>query len=166
MEPNLSQIRWKLTARYVVISAFVLLMFGIAVFLEVSRARSALLREQVQQLASAAASQMPLILHEMEEYNQIPHQQLLLESGHIARLESRASRLQDKTIVLFDRNRTILSQFGDLPADLKALQAMKKPNQRQFLNVPNGVAYWRPVYLREDTSKSRQLEGYVFTALS
>lgn len=32
MEPNLSQIRWKLTARYVVISAFVLLMFGIAVF--------------------------------------------------------------------------------------------------------------------------------------
>ncbi|MEN9861559.1 MAG: hypothetical protein RLZZ515_2041 [Cyanobacteriota bacterium] len=166
MEPNLSQIRWKLTARYVVISAFVLLMFGIAVFLEVSRARSALLREQVQQLASAAASQMPLILHEMEEYNQIPHQQLLLESGHIARLESRASRLQDKTIVLFDRNRTILSQFGDLPADLKALQAMKQPNQRQFLNVPNGVAYWRPVYLREDTSNSRQLEGYVFTALS
>lgn len=71
MEPDLSRIRWKLTGRYVVISSFVLVMFGIAVFLEVSRARTALLREQVQQLASTAASQMPLILHEMEEYNQL-----------------------------------------------------------------------------------------------
>ena len=79
MEPDLSRIRWKLTGRYAVISSFVLVMFGIAVFLEVSRARSALLREQVQQLASTSASQMPLILHEMEEYNQLPHQQLLRE---------------------------------------------------------------------------------------
>ena len=166
MEPDLSRIRWKLTGRYVVISSFVLVMFGIAVFLEVSRARTALLREQVQQLASTAASQMPLILHEMEEYNQLPHQQLLRESGHIARLESQASTLQHKKIVLFDKDRTILSQFGAMPADLKALEALAQPEERQFITVPNGVAYWRPVYLRESTASNRELEGYVFTSIS
>lgn len=72
MEPDLSRIRRKLTGRYVVISAFVLLVFGLAVFPEVSRARTALLREHVQQLASAAASQMPLILHAVEECNLLP----------------------------------------------------------------------------------------------
>ncbi len=39
MEPDLSRIRRKLTGRYVVISAFILLVFGLAVFPEVSRAR-------------------------------------------------------------------------------------------------------------------------------
>ena len=166
MEPDLSRIRWKLTGRYVLISAFVLLVFGIAVFLEVSRARSALLREQVQQLASAAASQMPLILHEVEEYSHLPNQQLQLESGHVALLESRASALENKKIVLFDKDRQILSQFGKLPADLKALQTLRNPNERQFLAVPNGVAYWRPVYLRDSTAANRELEGYVFSAVS
>lgn len=166
MEPDLSRIRWKLTGRYALISCFVLVMFGIAVFLEVSRARSALLREQVQQLASTAAAQMPLILHEMEEFNQLPHQQLLRESGHIALLESQASTLQKKKIVLFDKERTILSQFGDMPADLKALETLAQPYERQFITVPNGVGYWRPVYLRESTASNRELEGYVFTSLS
>ncbi|MBM5793592.1 MAG: HAMP domain-containing histidine kinase, partial [Cyanobacteria bacterium K_DeepCast_0m_m1_088] len=166
MEPDLSRIRWKLTGRYVLISGFVLLVFGVAVFLEVSRARSALLREQVQQLASAAASQMPLILHEVEEYSHLPDQQLQLESGHVALLESRASTLDNKKIVLFNKDRQILSQFGELPTDLKALQALNRPNERQSVAVPNGVGYWRPVYLRESTAANRQLEGYVFSALS
>ena len=166
MEPDLSRIRWKLTGRYVLISAFVLLVFGIAVFLEVSRARSALLREQVQQLASAAASQMPLILHEVEEYSHLPNQQPQGESGHIALLETRASTLEGKKIILFDKNRKILSQFGELPADLKTLKALKHPNERQYIALANGVAYWRPVYLRESTEANRELEGYVFSALS
>ncbi|MEY3963542.1 MAG: hypothetical protein RLZZ106_797 [Cyanobacteriota bacterium] len=166
MEPDLSRIRWKLTGRYVLISGFVLLVFGVVVFLEVSRARSALLREQVQQLASAAASQMPLILHEVEEYNQLPNQQLQLESGHVALLESRASTLDTKKIVLFNKDRQILSEYGELPTDLKALQSLKRPNERQSVAVPNGVGYWRPVYLRESTAANRELEGYVFSALS
>lgn len=95
-----------------------------------------------------------------------PHQQLLRESGHTARLESQASTLQHKKIVLFDKDRTILSQFGAMPADLKALEALAQPEERQFITVPNGVAYWRPVYLRESTASNRELEGYVFTSIS
>ena len=166
MEPDLSRIRWKLTGRYVLISAFVLLVFGVAVYLEVSRARSALLREQVQQLASAAASQMPLILHEVEEYSHLPNQQLQLESGHVALLDVRASTLENKKIILFNKNGDILSQFGEMPTDLKILHTLKQQDERQFLSIPNGLAYWRPVYLRETTADNRELEGYVFSALS
>jgi signal transduction histidine kinase len=166
MERDLSRIRWKLTGRYVLISAFVLLAFGIAVFLEVSRARSALLREQVQQLASAVASQMPLILHEVEEYSHLPDPQLQGESWHAALLETRTSTLEGKKIILFDKNRQILSQFGELPADLKVLKALKYPNERQYIALASGVAYWRPVYLRESIEANRELEGYVYSALS
>lgn len=166
MEPDLSRIRRKLTGRYVVISAFVLLIFGLAVFLEVSRARTALLREQVQQLASAAASQMPLILHEVEEYNLMPGQGNHLESGSIALLDASSANLESKQIILLNKNRSVLSQFGAMPLNLQRVLPKHKLNQRQFLNVPGGLAYWRPVYLRETSAADRELEGYVLSAVS
>ncbi len=166
MEPDLSRIRRKLTGRYVVISAFVLLVFGLAVFLEVSRARKALLREQVQQLASAAASQMPLILHEVEEYNLLPSQTAHLESGHVALLDAGSANLDQKRIVLLNKNRIMLSQFGTMPFDLQAVLPTSQFDQRQYLNLPSGIAYWRPVYLRETSASDRQLEGYVLSAVS
>lgn len=166
MEPDLSRIRWQLTGRYVLMSAFVLLVFGLAVFLEVSRARSALLREQVQQLASAAASQIPLILREVEEDNHLAHQQPEPASGLVALGERRASTRKNKKIILFNKDKQILRQFGELPTDLKALQALKHPTEHQYLESPRAVAYWRPVYQRQSTAANRALEGYVFSALS
>ena len=165
-DPDLSQIRWRLTRRYGVISIFVPLVFGGAVFLEVQRARTAMLREQVQQLASAAASQMPLILHETEEYRRDPSAQAKAESGPALMLETRATTLETKKIVLLDRRQQVLSQFGALPVDLQSLLPRRGLHQRQFLKIANGIAYWRPVVLRDSAAADGQLEGYVFAALS
>ena len=166
MEPDLSRIRWNLTGRYVVISGFVLLLFGVAVFVEVSRARALLLREQVQQLASAAAAQMPLILHEVEEFKAKPAQDPLLEPGRLADLDARSTTLESKRIVLLDKHKTVLSQFGEMPLDVAAVIPTQAIDQRQNLTLANGVAYWRPVYLRNSAALDRELEGYVLTALS
>ena len=40
VQPDLSMIRWRLTGRYALISSGVMLAFGTAVFIEVSRALS------------------------------------------------------------------------------------------------------------------------------
>ena len=166
LEPDLSRIRWNLTGRYVVISGFVLLLFGVAVFVEVSRARALLLREQVQQLAYAAAAQMPLILHEVEEFKAKPAQDPPMEPSRLADLDARSTSLDSKRIVLLDKHKTVLSQFGEMPLDVNALIPTQSIDQRHDLTLVQGVADWRPVYLRHSTASGRELEGYVLTALS
>lgn len=166
MEPDLSPIRWKLTRRYFLISGFVLLVFGTSVFVEVSRARSLLLREQVKQLASSAASQMPLILHEAEEYRLANGSIKITEPPNLAVVDAQPTSIGPKKIVLLDKQMNLLSQNGSMPLDVAAVRPTRNLDQRQDLMVPGGVAYWRPVYLRESVGANRQLEGYVLSALS
>lgn len=166
MEPDLSGIRWRITGRYALISGFVLLTFGLAVFVEVSRARAVLLREQVRQLASSAAAQMPLILHETQEYKLINPRGAMAEAAHVALLDPQSAALGSKKIVLFDKQMQILSQYGSMPLNLQAPRPRRGLDQRQDLVVPHGVAYWRPVYLRETAGAASELEGYVLTAVS
>lgn len=166
MEPDLSRIRWKLSKRYAVISSCVLLLFGIAVFLEVSRARSVLLREQARQLASSAASQMPLILHESEEYKLKGKADAAFETDNLSILDGQSPSLGTKRVVLFNRNMRVLSEYGTMKVDALSARPKANINQRQDLTLPNGVAYWRPVYLRETAGSDRELEGYVLSAVS
>ena len=166
IEPDLSPIRWKLTRRYFLISGFVLLVFGTSVFIEVSRTRSLLLREQVKQLASSAASQMPLILHEAEEYKLANGSIKIKEPVNLAVVDAQPTSIGPKKIVLLDKQMHLLSQNGSMPLDVAAVRPTRDLDQRQDLTVPGGVAYWRPVYLRESVGADRQLEGYVLSALS
>ena len=166
IEPDLSPIRWKLTRRYFLISGFVLLVFGTSVFIEVSRTRSLLLREQVKQLASSAASQMPLILHEAEEYKLANGSIKIKEPANLAVVDAQPTSIGPKKIVLLDKQMNLLSQNGSMPLDVAAVRPTRNLDQRQDLTVPGGVAYWRPVYLRESVGADRQLEGYVLSALS
>jgi len=166
MEPDLSPIRWKLTRRYFLISGFVLLVFGTSVFIEVSRTRSLLLREQVKQLASSAASQMPLILHEAEEYKLANGSIKIKEPNNLAVVDAQPTSIGPKKIVLLDKQMNLLSQNGSMPLDVATVRPTRKIDQQQDLTIPGGVAYWRPVYLRESVGADRQLEGYVLSALS
>lgn len=166
MESDLSPIRWKLTRRYFLISGFVLLVFGTSVFAEVSRVRSLLLREQVKQLASSAASQMPLILHEAEEYRLANGSIKITEPTNLAVVDAHPPSIGPKKIVLLDKQMNLLSQHGSMPLDVAAVRPTETVTQQQDLTVPGGVAYWRPVYLRERIGAERQLEGYVLSALS
>ena len=166
MQPDLSSIRWRLTGRYALISSGIMLAFGVAVYAEVSRASANLLREQVRQLASSAASQLPLILHESKEYqHRNPHQKPN-ELGGLSVLDPRSATLGSKKIVLFDKSMRILSQYGSMPVDLAAARPQSDLEQRQDLTLRQGVAYWRPVYLREKPGAESHLEGYVLTAVS
>ena len=166
IQPDLSFIRWKLTGRYALISSGVMLAFGTAVFVEVSRASSSLLREQARQLASSAASQLPLILHESEEYANRNPNQSLAETGNLSILDPRSASLGMKKIVVFDKSLRILSQYGSMPVDVAAARPRSALDQRQDLTTPLGVAYWRPVYLREKPGADSRLEGYVLSAVS
>ena len=166
IQPDLSLIRWKLTGRYALISSGVMLAFGTAVFIEVSRASSSLLREQARQLASSAASQLPLILHESEEYQSRNPNQSLTETGNLSILDPRSAAVGMKKIVVFDKSLCILSQYGSMPMDLATARPRFALEQRQDLILPRGVAYWRPVYLREKPGADSRLEGYVLSAVS
>ncbi len=166
MQPDLSRIRWKLTGHYVLISGLVLFVFGSVVYLRVSEARSELLREQVKLLASTAASQMPLILHEVEEYRHTSPPNLQLEASQLGLLESSTASLESKRIVWLDAQRQELTSYGSFRADSRLLQPASRLQERQFLPIRGGLAYWRPVILRQPGSSERQLEGYVAVALS
>ena len=166
MQPDLSRIRWKLTGHYVLISGLVLFVFGSVVYLRVSEARSKLLREQVQLIASAAASQMPLILHEVEEYRHSTPPNLQLESSQLGLLESSNAALESKRIIWLDAQRKLLTEYGSFRPDARSLQPPSRLEERQFLTVPGGLAYWRPVILRRPGSNEGELDGYVAVALS
>lgn len=166
MQPDLSRIRWKLTGHYVLISGLVLFVFGSVVYLRVSEARSKLLREQVQLLASAAASQMPLILHEVEEYRHSTPPNMQLESAQLGLLEASSASLESKRIVWLDARRKILTSYGTFRAESTLIQPSARLDQRQFLKLQGGVAYWRPVILRRPGTGERELDGYVLVALS
>lgn len=166
MQPDLSRIRWKLTGHYLLISCLVLFVFGSVVYLRVREARSRLLRDQVQLLASAAASQMPLILHEVEEYRHSAPPHVQLEASQLGLLESSSTSLESKRIVWLDAERKVLTAYGSFLADSRALQPSSRLQERQFLSIRGGLAYWRPVILRRPGSSQRVLDGYVSVALS
>ena len=166
IQPDLSLIRWRLTVRYTLISSGVMLAFGTALFIEVRRASSNLLREQARQLASSAASQLPLILHEREEYQNRNPNQSKTEMGNLSILEPRSDAVGMKKIVVFDKSLRILSQYGSMPMDLTTARPRSALKQRQDLTIPRGVAYWRPVYLRENAGARNRPEGYILSAVS
>jgi len=67
MQPDLRHVRRSLTRRYGILIAALLLVFALGVYGQVSRARWALQRAQVQQLATTAAAELPLLHHEHDE---------------------------------------------------------------------------------------------------
>lgn len=166
MQPDLSQIRWKLTQRYALISSLVLLVFGSGVYLQVAEARRELMRAQLQQLASAAASQMPLILHELEEYAGAKPQIRESEMAELGVLESQSLSINNKRISWLNADQTELTNYGEfIPKGGNPIPA-KSISQRQYVTLANGLSYWRPVYLRELPSSPPRLAGYVSVTLS
>lgn len=166
MQPDLRQIRWKLTRRYALISSLVLLVFGAGVYLQVADARRQLMRNQLQQLASAAASQMPLILHELEEYAGTKPQVRESEIAEMGVLDGQSLSPTSKRIIWLNEDLLELTHYGTfLPKGINPIP-VKQRDQRQYLLLDNGVSYWRPVLLRETPSSPPRLAGYVSVSVS
>ena len=166
MQPDLRQIRWRLTRRYALISSLALLVFGAGVYLKVAEVRRELMRIQLQQLASAAASQMPLILHELEEYAASKPQARKLEVAGMGMIDGQSLSVNSKRIIWLSADRIELTHYGgyvfqgDSPIPAKSL------DRRQYLALANGLSYWRPVYLRDLPGSFPRLAGYVSVTVS
>jgi signal transduction histidine kinase len=166
MQPDLSRIRWTLTRRYALISSLVLVVFGAGVYLQVAEARQALLRTQLQQLASAAASQMPLILHELGEYATTQPERRQSELAELGVLDNGSITASSKRIRWLNADLVELSHYGQfVPAGGNPLPQQHR-DQRQFVPLANGLSYWRPVLLRDSASAPPRLAGYVSVAVS
>ncbi len=166
MQPDLSQIRWRLTQRYALISSLVLLVFGVGVYWQVADARRALMRNQLQQLASAAASQMPLILHELEEYAAAKPQIKDSEIAELGVLETQSLSINSKRIIWLNADRVELMRYGGLAPQDGSPIPTQMLSQRQYVPLANGLSYWRPVYLRDFPSSPPRLAGYVSVTVS
>jgi two-component system OmpR family sensor kinase len=163
---DLGAIRWRLTRRYALISSLVLLVFCCGVYFQVADSRSRLMRLQLEQMASASASQMPLILHELAELSVDSPKALRNELAEIGMLDSQSINLADKRIVWFDREIAELSRYGNYEPQGGALIPAGRRQQAQFIALANGLAYWRPVFVRHSTREAAELRGYVLVALS
>jgi signal transduction histidine kinase len=166
MQPDLGRIRWTLTRRYALISSLLLVVFGGGVYLQVAEARSQLMRSQLQQLASAAASQMPLILHELDEYANTKPQVRQAEMAEMGVLESQSLTISSKPISWLNADLVELSHYGQFVPAGGNPQPQHNRDQRQFVPLANGLSYWRPVLLRATASAPPRLAGYVSVAVS
>ena len=164
IQPDLTLIRWRLTGRFGVIVGVVLLVFGGVVYAQVADARRGLLREQLNQLASAATSQMPLILHETEEYTSMP--QLHHEWASQGVLDTEGLNLQHKRIEWLDVDLQPLDTYGLFQPKGAALIPERDRRQQRVIQLQNGLALWQPVFLRVGQGAGVKLRGYVSVALS
>lgn len=146
------------------IVGMVLLVFGGVVYAQVADARRGLLREQLNQLASAATSQMPLILHETEEYTSMP--QLHHEWASQGVLDTEGLNLQYKRIEWLDVDLQPLDTYGRFQPKGAALIPSGDRRQQRVIQLENGLALWQPVFLRAGQDAGLKLRGYVSVALS
>ena len=170
MQPNLAKIRRKLTVRYGLITGLILLIFGAGTYLQVLQARRQLIKQQLQQLAGTATSQMPLILHETEERRYqsrgnfaaaIPTQLETIPNA----ANNTSSTLGSKQIIWLNSKRQIISQHGSF----KPIRENYKDgalNRTKFIELNNGIGLWKPVWLNNKNSNRAYLAGYVSVALS
>lgn len=166
MQSDLAPIRRRLTTRYAFISSLLLLAFGCGVYLQVAESLGHLMRMQLQQVASAAASQMPLILHELSEYQSESVREQRNELAAIGMLDAQAMTLQDKHIAWLARDLKVISRHGSYEPQSEQLIPVKQRDRNQFIPLADGMAYWRPVYVRHSDSAQAELKGYVLVALS
>jgi signal transduction histidine kinase len=166
MRFDLGPMRWRLTRRYALISSLVLLVFCCGVYLQVADSRSRLMRLQLEQMASASVSQMPLFLHELAEFSVDSPQALRNELAEIGTLDTQSINLEDKLIVWFGPELAELSRYGNYEPQGGALIPASRRHHAQFIPLANGLAYWKPVFVRRSAKEAAQLRGYVSIALS
>jgi len=131
------------------------------------------LRAETRQLASSAAAQLPLILHEAREVHDNR------KFGDDRRVLTPPDRL-DQRLQWFDPDRRLVSQQGSLPlppgppAGLDD-QALNGPASLRdsllpghWRRWPGGLSLWQPVYTepRQGGAEAPRLAGYVRVALS
>lgn len=166
MRPDLSRLRRQLTLRYALFSVLLLLVFAAAVYRQVSEARRSLLLLQLQQLASTAAAELPLLHHEHDEMamgNLPRHPKVPLS----ARFETAELGAEHQRIRWLDPDLQELVAEGGFRAMGTTLPPPARRGVTTVLPLANGVAIWRPVISRSVPGTGKPaLDGYVSVSLS
>ena len=166
MQPDLRHVRRSLTRRYGILIAALLLVFALGVYGQVSRARWALQRAQVQQLATTAAAELPLLHHEHDEMQRSDVPAWLREQAQGALEAREASGDPELAIRWFDDQMRELKRRGDFLPPGATIPPPQARGQSQWLPLPHGLAYWRPVVARGAHGAPATLQGYVSVALA
>ncbi len=165
MQTNFSKARTQLSLRFGLFSASLLLVFGTVVYLEVKQSRESLLQLQLQQLAAAAAAQLPLLSHELEEKEQSGNGHKI-EPTETGQLDTQGINLGRKQIRWFNPQLRELSRYGRFQINGSVLPPTQQRNSSSYLGHSNGLSIWKPVYLREEHDINPVLVGYVSVTLS
>ncbi|MEA5443293.1 HAMP domain-containing sensor histidine kinase [Cyanobium gracile] len=166
MRPDLSRLRRQLTLRYALFSVLLLLVFAAAVYRQVSEARRSLLSLQLQQLASTAAAELPLLHHEHDEMarGNLPQHPKVPLTADFATVEWGADH---KRIRWFDPDLQELVAEGDFQPAGTTVPPPARRGVTTVLPLANGMAIWRPVISRSAPGTGKPaLDGYVSVALS
>jgi two-component system OmpR family sensor kinase len=166
MQADLRHTRRVLTRRYGILIAALLLVFALGVYGQVSRARWALQRWQVQQLAATAAAELPLLHHEHDEMGRRDVPAWLREQAQGALDVREAPGDPELAIRWFDDQMRELKRRGDFrPAGATTPPASAR-ERGQWLPLANGVAFWRPVVAQAPGGAASRLQGYVSVAMA
>ena len=134
--------------------------FAAAVYWGIAAERRQNLRGEVSQLAAAAAAQLPLVSHEIQEEGNA--RKFRNDREVVALVERRSQRVQ-----WFDAAGQLLLQEGQLPLP-GAAALPPSAGGRQWQHWRDGLSLLQPVYTRrrDRPAASARLTGYVRVALA
>ena len=161
MRPDLARTRLALTRRYGVFVVGLLSVFALAVYAEVRRSQQALLQTQVRQFAAAAAAQLPLLHHEVDELAEADQPRRLREQGHAATVAFEGPADAHQRIRWFDDQLHELRASGGFRPDGATQPPPGTQGRSQWLPLANGLAYWQPVWAAPE-----RLHGYVSVSVA
>ncbi|MFN5466131.1 MAG: sensor histidine kinase [Cyanobacteriota bacterium] len=164
MQPDLRATRRQLNQRYAAFVAALLLVFALGVYGQVSSSSRDLLRRQAEQLAATAASELPLLHHEIDEARSMPGAPPL--EGMAIAVDVNGLALLNHRIVWLDDELQPLQTSGEFRPDGATLPPPADRLRAQWLPLANGVAFWRPVRSRQGGSGPGALHGFVSVAVA
>jgi signal transduction histidine kinase len=164
MQPDLRATRRQLNQRYAAFVAALLLVFALGVYGQVSSSSRDLLRRQAEQLAATAASELPLLHHEIDEARSMPGAPPL--EGMAIAVDVNGLALLNHRIVWLDDELQPLQTSGDFLPDGATMPPPADRLRAQWLPLANGVAFWRPVRSRQGGSGPGALHGFVSVAVA
>lgn len=166
MQPDLRRTRQALTRRYGVLIVLVLGGFALGVYAQVSRSQAAQARLQVEQLAQAAAAELPLLHHEHDEMERTDLPAWLREQAHAALVARPGVEDQHLRIRWLDGELVELKALGAFRPSEPTVPEPAARHSRRWIPLNNGLALWLPVWQRPSAPAPPALEGYVSVALA
>ncbi|MCX5966164.1 MAG: HAMP domain-containing sensor histidine kinase [Cyanobacteria bacterium] len=165
MPADYSIARRKLICRYAIFSSSLLIAFASSVYLYVRSGRQAFELVQIKQLAADAASQLPLLRHELEEASGRP-----TEAGPVnvvqERTNHKSTHLDDKQIRWFNPELKEISRYGNFTINAAIIPPVSGQASSHLQVFGAGLSLWRPVFTHGVNRESLRLEGYVSVLMS